>query len=310
MPKKSTIRTYFYLLAKIAVALSLVLFVLSRTDKRELIAMISRFDTFSLLLSFLFNLLGVLISAITWYSIIKPKSDISISKLLLFYLESEFVNLISPGTLFGDTGRVIRIKNNSPINTFNSSMVVIAEKLLYIEAFAYLSAFGIVLSYFPTVFEVMGGMAFALFIFLRIALLSIGDKPSNYLKDHNTLVSICDSIEFWSKNTAKSLPIAICLSITVVLSAYPLIYDVAPTISIWQAIGFVPLIAILSSIPISIRGLGLREAGYATAMVALGASQEAAVAVGLASFGITIAVGLVGGITIFFKPKYSPNTID
>ncbi len=58
----------------------------------------------------------------------------------------------------------------------------------------------------------------------------------------------------------------------------------------------VPLTVIVSLLPITLNGLGLREGAFALLFVQVGVSPDTAVALSLLAVGITAAVSLVGGI--------------
>jgi uncharacterized membrane protein YbhN (UPF0104 family) len=64
-----------------------------------------------------------------------------------------------------------------------------------------------------------------------------------------------------------------------------------------------PLSKLISMVPISIGGLGVREASLAALMVRFGAVPAKVVAVGLLWQTILYASGLIGGITLLMSAK-------
>ncbi|MEM9174827.1 MAG: lysylphosphatidylglycerol synthase transmembrane domain-containing protein [Myxococcota bacterium] len=62
-----------------------------------------------------------------------------------------------------------------------------------------------------------------------------------------------------------------------------------------------PLVALASFLPITVGGVGLREAGYVLLLAAFGASPEACVALGLAQYSTLLGVASVGGL-FFLRP--------
>jgi hypothetical protein len=77
-----------------------------------------------------------------------------------------------------------------------------------------------------------------------------------------------------------------------VLAARALGVDVSP----WVFFMFVPVIAATLLVPISIAGFGVRESLYVTLFGPLGVSPAQAVALSLATYGLDILMGLVGGL--------------
>jgi uncharacterized membrane protein YbhN (UPF0104 family) len=77
-----------------------------------------------------------------------------------------------------------------------------------------------------------------------------------------------------------------------VLTARALGVDVSP----WVFFLFVPVIAATLLVPISIAGFGVRESLYVALFGPLGVSPAQAVALSLATYGLDILMGLVGGL--------------
>ncbi len=65
----------------------------------------------------------------------------------------------------------------------------------------------------------------------------------------------------------------------------------------------VPVVALLTILPISISGVGVREQGMAWMLASYGVKAEMGVTLGLLWFSVTIASGLVGGLVYLFGFK-------
>jgi uncharacterized protein (TIRG00374 family) len=74
----------------------------------------------------------------------------------------------------------------------------------------------------------------------------------------------------------------------------------------------VPLTALLTLVPISLNGMGLREAGYAILMRPLGVPTHTAVALAFLSFLVTVVCSLAGlGFYLFGQyPRYRPTASE
>lgn len=79
-----------------------------------------------------------------------------------------------------------------------------------------------------------------------------------------------------------------------VLSAYTLVAGMGVEISIVAMAWMRPLVFVLTLIPLTVGGLGVREAGYAMFMGWYGIAASTALAFGLLLFGIQVAIGAVG----------------
>lgn len=71
----------------------------------------------------------------------------------------------------------------------------------------------------------------------------------------------------------------------------------------------VPAVALASTLPLSVNGVGVREGGLALLLKQDGVTEEQGVALGLLWFSITLASGLIGGLAFLWKPEArSPKT--
>ncbi len=67
---------------------------------------------------------------------------------------------------------------------------------------------------------------------------------------------------------------------------------------------FVPVITLISMIPVSLNGMGLREYAFVTLFTAIGVDRESSVALGLLSSAIILLSALPGGVVyIFFRSR-------
>jgi hypothetical protein len=64
---------------------------------------------------------------------------------------------------------------------------------------------------------------------------------------------------------------------------------------------FVPIIAIINTLPISFNGLGMREGVYQFLFVPAGVSSASAIAMSLAFYFLRVAAGLIGGLLYAVK---------
>jgi glycosyltransferase 2 family protein len=67
---------------------------------------------------------------------------------------------------------------------------------------------------------------------------------------------------------------------------------------------FIPVVTLVSMIPISLNGMGLREYAFVALFTGIGVPAESAVALGLLSSTVIILSSLPGGVVyVFFKSR-------
>ena len=81
-----------------------------------------------------------------------------------------------------------------------------------------------------------------------------------------------------------------------VLSAYVLMRGMSINLGIYAVAWMRPLVFVMTMIPITVGGLGVREASYVEFMGFYGVESSSALAFGLLLFSIQVAMGLVGGM--------------
>ncbi len=81
------------------------------------------------------------------------------------------------------------------------------------------------------------------------------------------------------------------------------------TIPLWAWFFAWPLAKIASMVPVSLGGLGVREAALVSLLVPLGADAAAVVAAGLAFEAVIIGGGLIGGLITVLLAAGSANRL-
>jgi glycosyltransferase 2 family protein len=78
---------------------------------------------------------------------------------------------------------------------------------------------------------------------------------------------------------------------------------------LWSQPLFLPVIFLLSQLPISIAGIGVREAAFVSLFGTVGASAEQALSVSLAFFALGVVNNLVGGVMyLLYRPRETSPT--
>jgi uncharacterized membrane protein YbhN (UPF0104 family) len=90
------------------------------------------------------------------------------------------------------------------------------------------------------------------------------------------------------------LVLSVFYQITVVSAVYCAVHTIGLTIPNAAVLAFVPAVAAVQVLPVSVGGLGVREAMLAFLLHPLGVPTGQAVAVGLLWYAMTLVVSLIG----------------
>jgi uncharacterized protein (TIRG00374 family) len=115
------------------------------------------------------------------------------------------------------------------------------------------------------------------------------------------------------KNKRKTLIIGIAYSVLVQLVITFINYFIAKGLSIpilFSAfLAYIPIITIISLIPLTINGLGLRETAYVFFFSSLNIAESEAFSISLVFFATSVITSCVGGIVFIFLSRKSQNNI-
>ena len=234
-----------------------------------------------------------------------------------YMMMSNFFNLFMPGTLGGDLARGMllfkRLKNQRATNI----IAILADRcvgLFSILLFGTLSTF--TTSYLPEREKYLWILVLLLAGFiLSLALVSSNQfidlikfifKYLGRFGDYGTRImnSWQNAISYYSSYPWKIL-LAFVICIPIHFSTFIIVYLFAISMNInlpFFTICTITSIAwIISTIPLSFSGLGIRELSYAYLLSLQGISSDKSIALSLAQFGAYVIVGIMGILFIIHE---------
>ena len=229
---------------------------------------------------------------------------------MLFYYIGMFFNLFAPSTLGGDAGRVFYLSRNrteeSPRSRAESAglalISILADRAIGLIVLVWAGAAGLLL--FPQYASLIPqSLRFATFALAAAAILGwalfpLGDRVA--AKIDLPLVQKLRGVAQTYRSRQGVLLQSIGLSLVFhliqlwiqLLAGRALGFDIP-----WAyALVFFPMVDILSMLPVSFSGIGLREGAYLFFLGRLGVGAEQAVACGTLWLAMLIVSGLIGGV--------------
>ena len=271
----------------------------------------------------LINITSFILLALRWDFLTKIYIINLSPKIFIEYMCSYIYNLISPGNLGGDAYRFLHLKELQTNNVLIT--IFIKERLIGLSSIAFLLSFSA--SFFIYIdfnkleyFYILLVLFFSIFIF--IITIYYNNNPRNILSLFSfipfikKLVNNTDTynVSSFNINTLKIFLLSIVAflirSITILITANqfginPLLFEIIFISSIVEIIRF---------IPISIQGIGIREASYALFFTYFGYSSEIGFTIGLIAYFILsisqFIFGIIGTIlSIFIDNGAGPKKI-
>jgi hypothetical protein len=306
---------------RIAASLALLLGMLHLLSLEELGFALRRVSIAALLFALATMLLNFAVMGVRWYRLIQPCAPMRLVDHLQRYCYATFLNTFTPANVGGDVYRVISLRAHAP-RTAAVIAVVLRERLLGL--LSYLLAYILMLSCVRLDPLVVKPAAVSLFAYAGIV--AAGTAAAIFLVPYaltgpimrlpavgrrRRLAAVVEVLDQAGRfGSFRELVILLGLSfvgIALWVSAVQVIaVDVGLTVS-WIELGVVAVLTeLLRMLPITIQGIGLREALFSYLLASLGRSPESGFAVGLVSYLVLtcalVVSGLVGWALLHFKP--------
>lgn len=298
---------------KFAVTAALLVFLLRRIDFGGVFGVFGRADFSKMAQAFaLFLLLNILIF-FRWRILLAGLSvHVSALQLLRTYLSSLFVNLVFPSTLGGDTLRTVTVSRQAGRHSSGILATVILDRLF--GFIGLVTLFGVVVAFNTRVLRDYGIVFAAILLGASVGIISAVMFSARFFRGTVRLVPWKGLREYFYgiheasigfRGKKRILFDAWLISVVAHLGLCFMYYLAAQAahipLRLVHCFLFVPIITVVSVIPVSVGGLGVRDAAAVVLLGRAGLTPEEAVILSLANFGFILILGLFGGCVYVFN---------
>jgi glycosyltransferase 2 family protein len=295
-------------LLKVLISAGLIYWILLGTELSEILAAL-REATFGLLIvAFSLHLLGFTISAVRWRLLLHSRgTDASIRFLVESYIVGMFFNNFLPSTIGGD---VYRTYDSWRLGQSKSSAlaVVFVDRFLGLMALVLFALLALLHANDLTrsiprlsLWLILGMVGMVGFIWLLFAppawlpglvanlKLPFGDKIRGILEAF---------LAFRGQRGVllKALLLSMVLQVNVIVHYYLIVRSLSLPVPFLSFFLIIPLATIITMLPISVNGIGVRENAYIFFFAPFAISAPEAVAFAWIAYGMVALQGLLGGI--------------
>ncbi len=249
--------------------------------------------------------LSFLVAAWRWQRVLAVYDvHVRLRTLVKHYLAGQFVGNALPSTVGGDVLRISRSSKDIGSTEVAFASVVL-ERLTGFVALPLLTLLGIAIR--PDLLDktrswvavgVAGGTLAALGIILWLSahprLAGRFVHSESWTRYIGTVHVGVDRFRRDPRDTGLALLLSIAYQFTVVAAVYCAVHTIGLTIPNAAVLAFIPAVAMVQVVPISVGGLGVREGLLAFLLHPLGVPTGQAVAVGLLWYAMTLVVSLLG----------------
>ena len=288
-------------LLKLGVSAVLLAWFFSRADIAQIRAAAEAVPSWLWPVCFLMLVTGQLLSSVRWYWIVRALGfDGAWARYFNYYFSGMFFNLFLPTGIGGDVLKVFFLargdnRNRKLLATYS----VLLDRffgfssLMFIGAGAVIFSPGILPAPFPALLLAGAGGALGFIFFSPVLKRIIRPEPGSMLG------RIMDAVlVFWRHPEVLAVGISLSLVLQTICIVICLVLGRAMHVEIPDAFycAAFPLIGLLTLLPVSFNGIGLREGGFVYFMGIYGVPPGKALMVSLGFFSLQVAVCLLGGI--------------
>ncbi len=305
--------------ARIIISVSLIAYIFYKIGLSNLWGALSSAHLGYLIIALLLHLVGLLISAYRWQMLLVGQGiEFSLKDIIAMYLVGLFFNTFLPTSIGGD---VVRAYDTARFSRRGAKSVttVIVERLIGI--FSLIAIAGIALlwsSRWLRDIRIAWIILICAVIFILIPFILLNRSISRkvgllfdlpFLKRVKGKVQqVYEAIDVYRERkdiVAEVLLLSFLLQLNVILYYYVIALSLGINLSFIYFCLFVPVILVISMLPISISGLGIRENAFALFFAPLIQPPEvafaAAVSLSLLGYIVQVVFNSIGGVVYMLR---------
>jgi hypothetical protein len=293
--------------ARFAVSAALLAILISRIDPDDFVPPDRSLPGTLAFLSTGILLMGAsfLVAAWRWQRVLAVyDAHVPLRILMKHYMAGQFVGNALPSTVGGDVLRISRCSKDTGSTEVAFASVVL-ERLTGFVALPLLTFVGFLMR--PDLFEesrswiaivIAAGTIVMLSVILLLAasphLAGRFVHRANWTRFIGIVHVGVDRLRRDPRDAMGALAAAVAYQLTVVAAVYCAVHTIGLTIPNGAVLAYIPAVAMVQVLPISVGGLGVREGMLALLLTPLGVPTGQAVALGLLWYAMTLVVSLVG----------------
>lgn len=305
-------KNYRLVTVKVIVTVALLMLLAGQIEYQEIKSIVRELDVSYFALAIFTHAIAFVVLCVRWWWLLKSHENAcKFSKIFGSYYLGLFFNNLLPTGVGGDVVRILRLRKMG-INTKSLISSTIVDRIIGLTTIIAMGSVAILT--LPEVQRLINpAIAFLIIILPVVAIFylfisqkgpSLVEKMLSKHKDPSLLRSILETLEvlFEYRNVRDKVLASFCLSLLaqhlVIISYIFLGYSLGISLSAAIYFSIVPIVFVTTSLPISIGGLGIREATLVTLLTLFAVDKQVAIALSLMYFSIIILLTLPGGLVI------------
>jgi uncharacterized membrane protein YbhN (UPF0104 family) len=257
----------------------------------------------------LFAILEPALAGLRFKLLLDPVERLPITNHVAYYYCAYYFNLVLPSSLGGDGVRFVFLSRHG-IAKSQSATALVAERVLGIFSLIFVCGAAALFADLPPEAERT--------VFIAVAVASAGvlglwgaSRLAGRLAIKSEIVSkVAGALTELGRPSPRLAAVFVSSVIyqavgvlLTVMAAFAFRIDVTAL----EVFAFVPLIWFLTMVPLSLGGLGVREAGFVYLFGTVGVPEGASLLLSLGTYAGLVAAGAVGGVVLLFQARLLPR---
>ena len=304
------LKKIFSIILRVGISVCLLIFLFRNVDRKDLFETIKQVDIPTLLFAYIIFLLAYVLCLFRWQMLLKAVNiHIPLKRTIISFSGGVFFNLFLPSTVGGDFMRSLDLA----AHTKRPREVVATVLLDRLSGYIGLVLLALVSVCFGWRLVSDGSVLLSLSLItgLLVAILlvlfnnRIYSWINKFMRSPNAgriksiITNLHQEIHTFKLNKmviVKNVVISIFVQCLAPVSFFIIARSLGIKIGIIYLFVFLPIISAITLLPISIGGLGLRDATTIFFLAKVGVAKNTAFAMSLLNFSFIIATGLLGGL--------------
>ncbi len=309
-PSQSAKRRIAWLLLRIAVVVAILTYIFSFVRFEDLLQAFGRISLVAAMATIGLGYVGLTICAVRWYVLMAAygaQDRPRVLRLLRLQLVGLFFNIFVPGGVGGDVVRGIATRDAfSEGGTTSAITVVLVERAAGLFGLLILATSAFTIHPLPGVgggVRIWGLIGLSLVVVLVFGVASarrFGDRlPGPLRRIALSLPEIRSLPAFiWV------LALSIASHVVVSLAGHVLVSSMVPQVSLADSMVIIPLAVGAAFFPLTVAGIGAREAAFIVLYTKVGVAEADALAGSLSLLFCQMAIAASGGLLYLLYPLY------
>lgn len=245
------LKKYINFLLRFAVTFLLIIYILSKIETGQILNALYKINLLAFFSASFLYIVSSYISALRWRLFIV--SDIKPSQLFSLYLIGSFFNIALPGIIGGDAVKILLLRKKTGIKEAFASVFMeryVGFFALIFIGFVFFLLFYSQLPHNPVIYAVP--LSFFGFFVATFFLLLVGRY--NFLRDFRQYI-----LSFKKTQILKAFCYSIVVQFIVIVTVYIIGRGLGLYINFFELAIFLPVIVLITTLPVSLSGIGVRE---------------------------------------------------